>query len=352
MIYDSTTSRYKDLKRLAKCRFTFRGNELALQIAKFGDPGNNGPYTYIVDAGPDIQAALNTKFKAGNGGSIPAYEIREKIRAKKGRSTEERSNPEQIRSVYHLFGTIQGTTLAAHCPISGEINLAMPQWDHGKEKIWMPYSPWGGVTATANFSQNRVLQKVPSINTSMNHSTMALEATIYGALWHYRELKRLMLNTLEWGWKANTVKKKIEWHVKPAPSTKVDDYDWLGVVKGMKELLQNLNADSTVKSAEARGPLWSICLESKGAASAAAGKTLSLNAKGKNYKVRIEPYHQGGPTKMVHGETRGPKRRVVFERPPGCIKFELPFGKEFSDYVVRFWPEPVDGPCHFCKGMD
>jgi hypothetical protein len=72
----------------------------------------------------------------------------------------------------------------------------------------MPYCPWGGTTVTANFAYNRVLQKVKSLNTSMHHSSLELEANISGALWHYRELKRLMLNTLEWGWKANQVKKK------------------------------------------------------------------------------------------------------------------------------------------------
>ncbi|RHZ44290.1 uncharacterized protein CDV56_100401, partial [Aspergillus thermomutatus] len=50
------------------------------------------PYAYIIDTGPtakdtDIQAAINTELKTRNGGNIPAYEIRENIRTKKGRST-------------------------------------------------------------------------------------------------------------------------------------------------------------------------------------------------------------------------------------------------------------------------
>ena len=54
---------------------------------------------------------------------------------------------------------------------------------------------------------------------------------------------------------------------------------------------------------------------------------------------------------QVYGETCGPKRRLSFERPPGCIKFELPFGKDFSNFVIRFWAEPVEGSCDFCKAQ-
>ncbi|KAL1857845.1 hypothetical protein Plec18167_001752 [Paecilomyces lecythidis] len=44
----------------------------------------------------------------------------------------------------------------------------------------------------------------------------------------------------------------------------------------------------------------------------------------------------------------GPKRKVIFETSPDCIKFDLEFGSSHGHYVVKFWAENFANPCQFC----
>jgi hypothetical protein len=41
----------------------------------------------------------------------------------------------------------------------------------------------------------------------LQHASLYGKMRISGALWHYRELKKLTLDTISWVWKANTFKK-------------------------------------------------------------------------------------------------------------------------------------------------
>ena len=45
-VYDTVSNRDRDMKRIAKIEFKFKDKILPLQIAKFGDPGNSGPYVF------------------------------------------------------------------------------------------------------------------------------------------------------------------------------------------------------------------------------------------------------------------------------------------------------------------
>ncbi|KAF7168715.1 hypothetical protein CNMCM6106_003818 [Aspergillus hiratsukae] len=61
------------LIRLPKREFRHKGVLLAVSIAKFGDPANAGPYSFVLKQGDDP--------------TIPAYEIRGKLHSKSNRST-------------------------------------------------------------------------------------------------------------------------------------------------------------------------------------------------------------------------------------------------------------------------
>jgi hypothetical protein len=91
-IYDTTSDRDKDMKRLAKVDFKFKDKLLPVQLAKFGDAGNSSPYVFVIDAGclanaSDISVAINAKIKENGDSAIPAYEIRELLRTNSKRGT-------------------------------------------------------------------------------------------------------------------------------------------------------------------------------------------------------------------------------------------------------------------------
>lgn len=69
------------------------------------------------------------------------------------------------------------------------------------EEVFAPHSPLGEVTCNSNFWDNKLLQKTPSLNNAAVKARLASEGEIFGALFQYAELKKIMLNTLEWGWK-------------------------------------------------------------------------------------------------------------------------------------------------------
>lgn len=54
-VYDTVSNRDRDMKRIAKIEFKFKDKILPLQIAKFGDPGNSGPYVFHPPIAPALQ---------------------------------------------------------------------------------------------------------------------------------------------------------------------------------------------------------------------------------------------------------------------------------------------------------
>lgn len=54
-------------------------------------------------------------------------------------------------------------------------------------------------------------------------------------------------------------------------------------------------------------------------------------------------------SKQIWGATTGPKRRVMFDKPPGFSRFTLAFGSEYGNFKVGFWAEDSSRPCFVCK---
>ncbi|GES61718.1 ubiquitin-conjugating enzyme E2 27 [Aspergillus terreus] len=73
--------------------------------------------------------------------------------------------------------------------------------DHDRlTAVYEPYTPWGEIFCKTNFSQNRMLQKTPCLNTKAIQDDIVLQGEIFGAFVHYRHLKQQMILTLKWGW--------------------------------------------------------------------------------------------------------------------------------------------------------
>jgi hypothetical protein len=64
----------------------------------------------------------------------------------------------------------------------------------------MPTATWGNAIVDANFQVNMMLRKTPALDNPFTRAEFANEGDIFGALVHYRELKRRMLLTLQWGY--------------------------------------------------------------------------------------------------------------------------------------------------------
>ncbi|KAL2801569.1 hypothetical protein BJX63DRAFT_438697 [Aspergillus granulosus] len=60
---------------------------------------------------------------------------------------------------------------------------------------------WGHITAEANLRRNMLLAKTPRIILGKTKDIIMSEAEIFGAAIHYRLLKKMMLDTIKWGWK-------------------------------------------------------------------------------------------------------------------------------------------------------
>ncbi|OAT03250.1 uncharacterized protein BDCG_18019 [Blastomyces dermatitidis ER-3] len=81
----------KGLQKLKDIKFEVNEQKVDVALAKFGDVGGTGPYTYqllrgSMDSAQDVQAALNTLFKAKNT-AVPAYQIQEIVTSKIPTST-------------------------------------------------------------------------------------------------------------------------------------------------------------------------------------------------------------------------------------------------------------------------
>ncbi|OJJ79276.1 uncharacterized protein ASPGLDRAFT_1506949 [Aspergillus glaucus CBS 516.65] len=89
---------------------------------------------------------------------------------------------------------------AGPCLISG---MAVFNDTEKLEDSLAPYSLWGLIISTSNFKENLVLQKVPSLNTADIRASLIEEGEIFGTLWHYCQLKRVMIDTCKHGWGKN-----------------------------------------------------------------------------------------------------------------------------------------------------
>ncbi|BCS27014.1 uncharacterized protein APUU_70170S [Aspergillus puulaauensis] len=64
----------------------------------------------------------------------------------------------------------------------------------------LPTPTWGNIIVDTNFRDNMMLLKTPALDNPLTRAAFADEGDVFGALIHYRELKRKMLLTLEWGY--------------------------------------------------------------------------------------------------------------------------------------------------------
>jgi hypothetical protein len=128
---------------------------------------------------------------------------------------------------------------------------------------------------------------------------------------------------------------------------------------------------------ECRKDIWLVQLHDFITAQAMTGKEIRFtNTEGKEFAAEVKPYYVGGPTRFVtekteaipnrvlahkianlvpkrrfvieeqcFGSTTGPKKRVIFFKPPGFAKMDIAFG----NFTIKFWPEDLTGPCHFCQ---
>ncbi|EGE86658.2 hypothetical protein BDDG_09605 [Blastomyces dermatitidis ATCC 18188] len=86
IVYKSQNKRDLGLQKLKNVKFEVNEQKVDVALAKFGDVGGTRPYTYQLLRGPmdsaqDVQAALNTLFKAKNT-AVPAYRIQEIVTSK------------------------------------------------------------------------------------------------------------------------------------------------------------------------------------------------------------------------------------------------------------------------------
>ncbi|QSS66672.1 hypothetical protein I7I51_02881 [Histoplasma capsulatum] len=69
ILYESQNRRDTGLQKLKDAKFEVNGHQTEVVLAKFGDVGGTGPYTYQItrehmDTAQDVQGALNALFKA------------------------------------------------------------------------------------------------------------------------------------------------------------------------------------------------------------------------------------------------------------------------------------------------
>ncbi|KAJ5392889.1 hypothetical protein N7465_011863 [Penicillium sp. CMV-2018d] len=167
--------------------------------------------------------------------------------------------------------------------------------------------------------------------------------------------------------------------LKPSGFSPSEDF-FLAVVNGVSDALRALLSPdlSGPKHIEIRKKkLWIVELYSIDTARRLAGRTVTIkDQEGKERVVRAESYYTAGPSQFVIdrtdtiiseeiarkisamiprtffvvdemrvGNTTGPKKWIVFAEPPGFSKMEIGFG----DYKIKFWPEDLNGVCHFCR---
>ncbi|KUL84696.1 hypothetical protein ZTR_07615 [Talaromyces verruculosus] len=76
--------------------------------------------------------------------------------------------------------------------------------------VWRLYVPYGPICVDSNFTHNQHLRKIKVLNNAEPRASLSRDCDIVGAKWEYRQLKKVMLDTLKHGLKKRAMRKPID----------------------------------------------------------------------------------------------------------------------------------------------
>ncbi|KAF7174514.1 hypothetical protein CNMCM5623_007600 [Aspergillus felis] len=112
------------------------------------------------------------------------------------------------------------------------------------------WTAWGHLSAQINWAQNLMIWGVRVLNTDSMKQSFVPEANVLGAVWGYRNLKQVMLETLEKGFLSQTTCSKVsiildeeEWNT---AMDNLNQYALILHTNGWRPDLDDLNEDLSV----------------------------------------------------------------------------------------------------------